>query len=149
MQQSIVDPYFGLEELEALKIISTEAPDSEVTVLTGLAAAKNGCPPGDIDEFYATHYRLKVSDQEPPPVEFICVGMGENDVAPFHDRFWLGEISGLRLGTSYNGLGNRDSEICFMSEDEVVRKCKEVGRYCEKRVRASEGKKLRYVTFTL
>lgn len=145
----MVDPYFGLDELEALKIVATELPESRVTVLTGLAAAKQGCTSGDLDEIYATHYRLHISDHDPPAVEFVCVGTGESDGAPFHDRFWLGDVTGLRLGTSYNGLGKRDADIGFMNEMEAQRKRKEVSRYCQKLIRYVEGKKLRYVTFTI
>ena len=68
-----------------------------------------------------------------------------------HDRWWLTSGSGLKMGTSFNGLGrSRDSEIAYI-EAESARQLEHdpVDKFLLRREREHNGEKLTYEQFSL
>ena len=57
----------------------------------------------------------KISNQEPPST-LVVVHSSQNE---FHDRYIVTDGAGLSLGTSLNGLGNRESFITVLNPDDV------------------------------
>ncbi len=57
----------------------------------------------------------KISDQEPPST-LVVIHSSQNE---FHDRYIVTDGAGLSLGTSLNGLGNKESFITVLNPDDV------------------------------
>ena len=71
------------------------------------------------DAFYARYWKRQFSDQALPETEIVIVGTRTGEL-PIHDRWWLSKGSGLRLGTSFNGLGvKQDSELSVLTATEI------------------------------
>lgn len=143
----ITDPYFGLEEMELVKLIQSMNPNIEITVLTSRKYQKD--VPQPWDESYRTHWRLNVSDADAGNVNIIMIGKSSDGSHPIHDRWWLAEKSGLRLGTSVSGLGMRSSEITEISESELPDMLNEVNRYIHRRFHNVEQERLEHSSFYL
>ncbi|MGE4532036.1 MAG: hypothetical protein AB7C98_12090 [Acidithiobacillus sp.] len=143
----ITDPYFGLEELELIKLIRDENPEIKITILTSRENQKEIQQPWD--ESYGAHWRLKVSDADSGYVQIVVIGKGSSGGHPIHDRWWLSENSGLRLGTSTNGLGLRLSEISKISDGELPNMINEVDKLIFRQVRMIENENLSHSSFYL
>lgn len=144
----ITDPYFGLEELEFIKLIRDENPDIEISILTSREKQQKEIEQ-PWDESYRSHWRLKVSDADSGYVQIVVIGKGSSGGHPIHDRWWLSEKSGLRLGTSTNGLGLRLSEISKISEGELPNIINEVDKLISGRIRMIELESLNHSSFYL
>jgi hypothetical protein len=69
---------------------------------------------------------------------------------PIHDRWWLSEKNGLRIGTSANSLGGgKLSEISVMSEAETTSKLEEVDRYLVGKFSDFGADRMKYMSFRL
>ncbi len=143
----ITDPYFGLEELELIKLIRDENPEIEISILTSRKQQKEIQQPWD--ESYRSHWSFKVSDADSGYVQIVVIGKGSSGGHPIHDRWWLSEKSGLRLGISTNGLGLRLSEISKISEGDLPSMIKEVDKLILGRVRMIENEHLNHSSFYL
>ena len=77
------------------------------------------------------------------------VGAGSEGGAPFHDRWVVSAKAGLRMGTSFNSLGHKDSEISVLDPEEVRRVNGVAERYFSKEIREWEGKRVFYQSFDL
>ena len=146
----IADGYFGLDELWILQTIKTFKPNCNVQILT----SKNHLDQSKIqqpwDDAYREYWKLQISDQDPPPTEIVIVGIKSTGKSPIHDRWWLTDEAGLRIGTSLNDLGDsRISEISYLSKEESQDREQLVLRYVEKKDREFSGEKLLYSSFTL
>jgi hypothetical protein len=63
------------------------------------------------DDEYRQQWRL-ISDQAPPKTEIVIVGIESSGKSPIHDRWWITQGGGLKIGTSFNSLGKtQDSMI--------------------------------------
>jgi hypothetical protein len=144
----ITDPYFGLEELKLIKLIRDENPEIEITILTSREKQQKELQQ-PWDESYKSHWRLKVSDADSGYVQIVVIGKGTSGGHPIHDRWWLSEKSGLRLGTSTSGLGLRLSEISKISEGELPNMINEVNKFILGRVRMIENENLNHSSFYL
>jgi hypothetical protein len=144
----ICDPYFGLDDLPLLQLLKSANPTCRVQILT--SKEHNKKVPQPQDEAYLAHWRLKVSDQDPPETEIVIAGIEESGKSPIHDRWWLTSGGGVRVGTSYNSLGlTRDSEISILSPEEAEMREIEVDQCLRRVKREHEGKKVQYSLFTL
>lgn len=143
----ICDPYFETKDIALLRICLATAPGSSVRVL----ASKNHLE--SKGELAAEAFQVawkEQSDQEPPETEVIaCAYTEEKTKQVIHDRWLLTGDAGLRLGTSFNSLGeNKLSEISVLDVGRVRDLNNQLGRYL-KRQRVVDGAKVQYVTFTL
>lgn len=144
----ICDPYFGLEELEILQLLHSVNPACRVQVLTSKKHHKKVPPPWE--DAYRTHWRLHVSEQDPPVTEILIVGTESDGKLPIHDRWLLTSGGGIRTGTSLNSLGvGRDSEISYLTEEDAKIRETEVDRYLQRIERDHSGERLLYTLFTL
>jgi hypothetical protein len=69
---------------------------------------------------------------------------------PIHDRWWLTKGAGLRLSTSFNGLGvSRDSEVSTLTESEVLDREAQTGAYLNRQKKEHLGERLSYQFFEI
>ena len=143
---TLVDPYFGPEDLELLVRVMEIEPFLRIQILTSRKHHQNyqdGLP-----SVYSAAWRA-LCDQSPPEAEIMVVGTEGSGAAPFHDRWILSKEVGLRLGTSFNSLGLKDSEISVLDSGEVGRIEGTVNRYLTKKEKEVEGERIRYESFEL
>jgi hypothetical protein len=148
----ISDEYFGPDELEILLLLRSVKPNCKVQILTSKQHQDNekvGMP-NKWEEVYCTYWRLHVSSvQDPPDTEITVIGTITRGESPVHDRWWLTEGSGIRVGTSFNGLGNSLSEISILSPEVAATREREVDNYLQWLVREYKGEKLQRWVFPL
>ncbi len=146
----ICDPFFGPDDLEILQILRSVNPTCKVLILTSKKHQEQERVTQPWSDTYLTHWRIRISDQAPPDTEIVIVGTESTGELPIHDRWWLTNGAGIRIGTSFNSLGvGRDSEISYLSEDEARVRETQVDRYLQRIEREHKGDKLLYSLFTL
>jgi hypothetical protein len=146
----ICDPFFGIDDLEVLQILHSADLCCKVYVLTSKKHQDQNRLQPPWDEAFRTHWHVHISDQDPPDTEITIVGTKSSGDLPIHDRWWLTNGGGIRLGTSFNSLGiNKSSEITVLSAEEAELLEKEVNQYlCREKIEHN-GEKLLYTLFTL
>lgn len=146
----ICDPYFGLRDLELLTLVLAVAPALQVTILTSKKQQDDDGVKGEWQKTYIEYWHQHFSDQEPPPTEIGVIGIQRTGEFPVHDRWWLTTGAGIRLGTSFNGLGiGKDSEISALTAEEVVERNFETEQYLQRTKREHLGQKLSFTFFSL
>jgi hypothetical protein len=144
----VCDPYFGTDDLEMLKLVMATKPTCRIQILTSEEHQRN--LPLPLKQTYRNHWRQKWSDQNPPNTQIVVVGIRSNGKSPIHDRWWISNGSGLRVGTSFNSLGvKRTSEISIFSKEEALAKEEEIDRYLDNRICAYGDDQLEYDIFNL
>ena len=143
---TIVDPYFDTEDLELVLQVMETDPHLKIRILTGKAAQQKIS--GNLSNAYSSAWR-RLCDHSPPDTEIFVVGFAKTGNAPFHDRWILSKSTGLRLGTSFNSLGTRDSEISVLGSEEVMQVHRTIDRYYTKQVRDLNGDRVTYESFEL
>lgn len=108
----IVDPWFTIDELDILRAVPRAV---RVTIVTGLKGQRDltgrlGVAAGALEAIYSTAWRQRF-DQDPPDTKVAVLATSPGMDSPIHDRYLFADGGALRLGTSLNGLGKRDSEI--------------------------------------
>lgn len=140
----ICDQYFGPGQVEALNLIQSVVPDCVIEILS---SEKHHLEEDamNLKEAYVKAWREKY-DQEIPSLRIVVAGKQDGSKrSPIHDRWWLSEQGGLRLGTSFNGLGqSQASELSLLEESERARKIEEVERYLVDRDRDYDGTRVSY-----
>lgn len=144
----ICDGYFGLDDLEVLKMLNSLHLSCEVTILTSKKHLESTGVLKPWSDSFREHWRIQVSDANPPDTTFVVAGIQGSDSLPIHDRWWLTKNSGLRLGTSLNGLGNRSSEISVMDSVEAELRETEVRQYISMSKRKHNENRVLYEIFT-
>ena len=141
----ICDPYFGLNDLEVLQILCSVNPTCKVQILTSKKHQDNEGIPAPWGETYRTHWRVRISDQDPPETDIVIAGTESGGELPIHDRWWLTLGGGIRIGTSFNALGlSKTSEISILSQDEAEMCEKEVDQYLQRAKREHDGERVLY-----
>jgi hypothetical protein len=138
----LCDPYFGLGDMEFVRLVLGECPDQRLVVLT----SKKSIGAAGADDFGKAWSDMV--DQDPPDVEIIAMSDPGDDRSPVHDRWLLSATSGLRLGTSMGGFGGRLSEISTIETGRVSELRGRLQPFVE-RQRTIEGKRINYVSFNL
>ena len=144
---TIVDPYFGPEDLWAVRLVMEINPQVVVRIVTRR-------PPDDSAEEAATSQTYgsawrSLCDQAPPRTEIIRVGLVQSSKIPFHDRWVLTKDTGIRLGTSLNSIGNRLSEISALGGEDLERVRFAVEGFLTRTVRELGEERLVYELFEL
>ena len=146
-QVTVVDPYFGAEDLWVLLEILEIGANLTVRVLTGTGdhEEEQGGTRGAYLAAWGDLY-----ESNPPETEVTVVRTRKTKKPPFHDRYMLSKAAGLRLGTSLNSLGRRDSELSIIGAEEVRAIERDlVEPYQSRRRREFEGQRLEYQSFEL
>jgi hypothetical protein len=146
----IADQFFGLDDLEVLKLVLFANPTCRVEILTSRKHQTQEKVPQPWEDSYQTHWRIRILDQDPPETDVVIVGIASTGESPVHDRWWLTDGGGLRIGTSFNSLGvGKASEISILSEGEAELRQNEVDQYLKRITREHNGERLSYVSFNL
>jgi hypothetical protein len=126
----ITDPYFGLEELELVKLIRGVNLAVPIFILTSRKHQQDTRIQQAWDDTYQSYWRMTVSDSDPGEVTIIMIGKVPTGQHPIHDRWWLSENGGLRIGTSVKSLGfKRISEVSPISGTDSALLVTEVNQY--------------------
>jgi len=142
----IVDPYLKKKDIEILKFLKELEKDIDIYFL-GCENASNNDVQGDYEKYWN-----KISHEEPPFSKFIFCWIPEDQAKkPIHDRWIISKNGGLRLGTSFNGLGVlKESEISIMKPNEALNILENtINGYIENKTRFINNQKLKYFSFTL
>lgn len=145
----ICDPYFGLEELEILKLLASVNPHCRISILTSMKHQVREKISIPLEDAYRTYWHARISEQNPPDTEIVIVGIQSNGDSPIHDRWWITKNSGLRLGTSFNSLGAKVSDISTLSPEEVITHEAQIDQFFERKKRDINGQKVNYTLFNL
>lgn len=144
----ICDQYFGPGDLDLLMMIQSAHPGCDIRVLTS-KKHHNQKVMGPVDEEYANSWR-RLCDQRPPKVEVVIVGMESSGKSPLHDRIWLTEGAGLKMGTSWNSIGRtQESTITMLSGTDAGFLENEIDQYLLDKKRDFGNERLRYQVITL
>ncbi len=146
----VSDPYFTPADLTILQVISEVNPGCTVHILTGERKQREIGLEQPYAESYRQYWRLYISDQDPPDTEIVIAGLGKRGDSPVHERWVLGSGGGLRLGTSFSGLGKeRVTEIAELSPQVAVEYEVLLNGYLSSQKREHGGERLYYTRFWL
>jgi hypothetical protein len=141
----ICDQYFSLPDLGVLKLIKEIRPNCCVQVLTSRREQENAGVDTPYQNSFEQYLRLHVLSDDPPPSEVVIAGVGSVGGSPIHDRWWLTEGSGLRIGTSLNSLGlSKESEVSVIAESEAAVLESRVDDYLVRHLREFKNEKVTY-----
>ncbi|KOA19828.1 hypothetical protein CLHOM_19170 [Clostridium homopropionicum DSM 5847] len=149
----IADPFFGPEEMEILKIISSINPSCQINILTSIKHnTKESINPHKLpyDELYTNYWRANISDQDPPDCEITFIGGIKTNEPPIHDRWLITEDSALILGTSFNSLGiTKISKLSICTKEQAQDMMHVVMSYLNRKEKFFNGERLRSYSITL
>lgn len=155
-QLIIIDPYFTEKELNILQLIQEVKPNCEVKILTSKTKSSNN---NHIDsdtmksinkEVYLRAWRT-ISSDDPLPTIIRIVWDKDTLDTPIHDR-WIIEPNtkkGLKLGTSFNGFGNKESSIEELNTESLINVEDIINKYLYKEIRKIGTYNLKYESFDL
>lgn len=146
----ICDPFFGPEDLEVLQLLRSVNPTCRVQILTSKKQHDQDVKK-PWEETYRNYWRLQISSsQDPPPTDVVIVGVRSTGKSPIHDRWWVTDGKGIRIGTSFSSLGmGSSSEISELIEHEARAREAEADQYLGHNTRQYNGERLDYTIFTL
>lgn len=148
----IIDEYFGPQDMEILLLLKSIKPSCKVKVLTSRKHQLQDSVEQPWDEAYRNYWRQHISvDQYPPETEITVCGRKSDQKSPIHDRRWLTNGSGLRIGSSFNSLGiSQSTEISYYSAEEAKQLEESADRYLTDHIREdNQGEKIDYLSFFL
>lgn len=141
----IVEPYLSPTDVELLKLIKDECPEVSILILTGLNKRS-------VERFYeefSQAWSANYGDIDPPETEIIIAAQGDGGKCPVHDRWWIAQNGVLTLGTSFNGLGRRKSEISSQPRERAQIKRNDLTGFLRRRTKMYDGQEVRYYSMTL
>jgi hypothetical protein len=146
----ISDPYFCLEDLGLLLIVQSLVPNAKVEILTSLSQQKQEKVELPFSETYKKYWRAHVSSQHPPFSKIVIVGTEKGGASPIHDRWWITDKAGLRVGTSFNTLGlNAECDISTLTKEEAFIRQYDIDQFLNMNAFEHKGDRINYEIFTL
>lgn len=143
----ICDQYFGVNDLELIRFVRGLKPDCKIVIVTSKKQQPKG---GDLEEVYSREWTQSISPRLPGGCEIVIVGIEGSGESPIHDRWWITEKSGLRLGTSYNSMGiSKASEIAVLHEDEIAEREAKVDSLIQRTTKEHKGGRISFTIFDL
>lgn len=140
----VCDPYFSKNDIDIISLFSNLENEYVIHILTRLDYLKSKS--SDSNESFEGEW-YSISDQSPP--ETYIYGIEKTDGHDhIHDRWLITKGNGLRIGTSFNSLGNKMSEISVMTSDDAENCETELDRYLNGHV-MHNGKRVRKTVFQL
>jgi hypothetical protein len=141
------DPFFSTKDVQLLRLCLAHAPDCRIRVI---ASKPQLVRQGELEEGPFLKAWKAQSDQSPPETEVIAPAyMDSPEKNVIHDRWLLTKGAGLRLGTSFNSLGDgKLSELSEIDASRVADITAYLGQYLA-RQRVVDAAKIQYSTFTL
>ncbi len=108
----ICDPFFGPSDMDLLQLVQLINPNCRIQILTSKKHHEHEGIALPWDKSYRIYWRTKISDQTPLETDITVAGTEKQGELPIHDRWWITEGGGLRVGTSFRSLGlSKESEI--------------------------------------
>lgn len=141
------DPYFSTKDIQFLRLCLAHAPGCSIRII---ASKPQLLKRSELTEEPFIKAWKEQSDQSPPETEIIALAYtDEADKNVIHDRWILSADSGLRLGTSFNSLGEgKLSEISEVDSGQIHDLAKQLEKYLTKK-RIVDSTRIQYSTFTL
>lgn len=144
----LCDPYFGTTEndLEFFRLVLRACPNCEVIVLTSkeIMTKQNISS----DEVFLGRWR-EVCDLDPPVGKVVSIGTMKNSASVIHDRWLISGERGLKLGTSFNGIGTgKLTGVSVLSDGELLQSRSELLKFVNGE-RYIDGERISYSTFTI
>lgn len=141
------DPYFDQSDVELLRLVLAERPESSIRILTSMKSVTSSGRQFTYESFMQEW--SDCVDQDPPETEVVAiVGQGTDEVL-VHDRWLIIGERGLRLGTSFGSLGiGKLSEISPIIGDECGAVARELEHYFSRR-RVVNGQRVTYASINL
>ena len=144
---TIVDPYFGPDDLWFVRLVMEINPHLSIRVVTGHAGLRSSVLKSKSEAYRAAWGNL--CDQDPPYTEILSVNLVGSGKTPIHDRWILSKSAGMRMGTSFNSIGNKLTEISVMGSNELERVEYNVNRYLTRSIREEGSERIAYELFEL
>jgi hypothetical protein len=145
----VCDPYFGPADLDILKLILEVVPNCKVQILAGGKKQRDLQLQPPYDDVYAREWK-RLSKHNPPQTDLIFAELVENGDCPIHERWVLSRGQGLKLGSSFSGLGrHRVCEITALPDAVAAANEGLLDQYLNCRVRDNRGDRVRYFTSSL
>ena len=146
----ICDPYFCVGDLGFLALVRERVPDCRIEILTSDKKQREEKIAEPFGEAYRQHWRLQISDQDPPDTDIMIVSISGTGDSPIHDRWIVTRGSGLRLGSSFSGLGmSKTTEISVIDAATAAIREEEINRYLTRQLRYLQDRKVNYSSFSL
>lgn len=152
----IVDPYLDIESFTFIAECISKDPDFDIKILTSvrreeemLINAPNGL---DMEDFIIKYWKDNVGSESLPGFEItLCGQKSKNLEMPIHDRWWLSENSGVRIGGSINGIksGSKLIELSKIDSEELINIKHRVLPYLNREQKYFSDEKLKYYTYTV
>jgi hypothetical protein len=140
------DPYFSPTDVQFLRMILAECPECKVYILTSRKELKKR---DALDaESFLKAWSL-IIDQDPPDTEILAIGSDGDEKALIHDRWIISKGCGLRIGTSFNSIGEGKLSEISMMEPSKASLCEHHLNQFLERQRVVSGQKVTYLGFTL
>jgi hypothetical protein len=141
---TIIDPYFTFKQCSIFKKILEIDYNIQIVVL---ASPSNK---SELEELSSSDWLKKrwieISEQELPYIKFITCYYEENGrfKTPLHDRWILSDNSGMKLGSSFNQLGDKDVNLTLLSRSEANEVKMSHKEYILEKTRYKNGKRMIY-----
>lgn len=145
----ISDPYFCIKELEFIQILRILKPELRFDILTSKKQQSQEGIKSDFEDYYLDYWKIHITDQSPPETNITIAGTRSTGESPVHDRWILSKNSGLRVGTSLNSLGSKESDISILTSEEVKARSIEIDGYISTTNKVFKGEKLKFDVFSL
>jgi F0F1-type ATP synthase delta subunit len=140
------DAYFSPKDIALLRLFLAQAPSCKVFILASKKTLQDNNALSD--DVFKDAWRA-LSEQSPPETEVIALSYADSTKHVVHDRWLLTNGGGLRLGTSFNSLG--EGKLSEVSEIEPIRAAaieRQMDLYIS-RQRIVDGARIQYNSFTL
>lgn len=142
----LCDPYFSPKDIEFLALVLSNAPESDVVILTSRSKLEDLNSAND-EKFLENWWAIK--DQDPPATQIIAVSQADSIKTPLHDRWILCESHGVRLGTSFNSIGKgKLSEISKIDNKDFPEIKESLDKFIAQE-KTIEGTRIKYLSFSL
>ena len=151
-----IDPYFTENELRILLYVKEINPSCKVTVLTSKKNKINSHFDSEntnrsINKDVYIRAWSKISSEPPINTTVKIVWDRDTNECPFHDRWYIsGEGNAcLYIGTSLNGLGNRESQILELNGEALIEVRGLIDKYIFREENHIDKYNLKYESFDL
>lgn len=146
----IIDPYFTEKQLNILLLFKEIMPDCNITVLTSKKGGNNShitlSDSTSANTEVYKHAWQKITSSPPTSITIKIVWDKNTSECPFHDRWYIAgeDTSCLYIGTSVDGIGNRDSQFIELDKDSLVDVKNMIDKYIYKETRIVSNFNLKY-----
>ena len=144
----VIDPYFGLSDLQFIGEAINKDPEYKITVLTSfcnLSSFRGGSDSDPHDEILRFWNENVTSDSTPQIDVVFCGVPTQKNEMPIHDRWWLSSQNGLDFGGSLNGIGGKKiSSITVMNTQQVLAVEQRIEAFLTRKQRYLGGEKVKY-----